>query len=180
MSNKILKFPECNPIKLGEDIYLYENFYDNIESIEKDLMQMGEDTWNTHYNYQYDDHSTSIWHNRLSLDFLPREFHDSIINFVSPTYWILSHGNFMRLQPGDSVPIYNNKISNSIEYVLSYYAGDFTGGEICFLDSEVEYQPKKNDLIIFKSCSLDIKPVSSGIRYSYLDYLIKHPGYIVV
>jgi len=180
MSNKSLKFPESNPIKLGEDIYLYKNFYHDIKGIEKDLMEMGEDEWNTHYNYQYDDHSASIWHNKLSLDFLPREFHDSIINFVSPTYWILSHGNFMRLQTGDSVPVYNNILPNSIEYVLSYYAGDFTGGKLSFLDYDFDYQPERNDLLIFKPTSFDISPVISGTRYSYLDYVIKHPGYIIV
>jgi hypothetical protein len=180
MIDKELRFKRKSAIKLGKEIYLYENFYEDLDSIEQPLIQMEEKDWSTHGNYEVNDHGFEYWNNILSLDFVERKFHDSIINFVSPEYWILSHGNFMRLRKEDSAPIYNNSMPDSIEYVLAYYAGDFTGGEILFLDSDIKYQPKKNDLIIFKPCSFDISPVISGTRYSYLDYLIRHPGYIVV
>jgi len=179
-NNNSLKFPNGNPIKLHKDIYLYENFYKNSNIIEDNLIAMKEDQWNSHYNYHYNDHSNDIWFNRLSLDFVPREFHDSIINFVSPDYWTFSHGNFMRLKEGDTLPIHNNSLPDSIEYILSYYVGDFTGGQISFLENDITYQPKKNDLIVFKPCSLDISPVNSGTRYSYVDYILKHPGYVFV
>jgi hypothetical protein len=141
---------------------------------------MKEKDWNTHGNYEENDHSSEYWNGILSLDFVEQEFHNSIINFVSPEYWILSHSNFIRLRPEDSIPVYNNSMPDLVEYVLAYYAGDFAGGEISFLDCDITYQPKRNDLIIFKPCSLDISPVISGVRYSYLDYLVSHPGYIVV
>ena len=180
MLSKNLRFKENPGIKLGEEIYLYENFYKDLDLIEFQLLEMKESDWNKHGNYEDNDHEIEYWNNILSLDFVDKKFHDSIINFVSPKYWILSHGNFIRLRPQETIPVYNNAMPNSIEYILAYYAGDFTGGEVLFLDDDIKYQPKKNDLIIFKPCSFDISPVSSGIRYSYLDYLIKHPGYIVV
>jgi hypothetical protein len=180
MLSKDLRFKENSGIKLGKEIYLYENFYEDLDLIEQRLLEMKEQDWNIHGNYEENDNPSEHWNGILSLDFVGEEFHNSIINFVSPKYWIFSHGNFMRLRPGDRIPVYNNSMPDIVEYVLAYYAGEFTGGEICFLDDDIRYQPKRNDLIIFKPCSLDISPVISGVRYSYLDYVINNPGYIIV
>lgn len=180
MIDKDLRFQGKCGVSLSKDVYLYKNFYNKIELIEQSLNDMTEDDWNTHGNYLENDHKDGYWNGRLSLDFVDRDFHDSIINFVSPKYWSLSHGNFIRSRPIDCSVVQDMSGLNGISYVVSYYAGNFTGGEIYFNDLGLTYQPEKNDLIIFKPTEIKILEVVSGIRYSYLDYLIEHPGYFMV
>ena len=166
--------------KIADGIYLYKNFYEGIDELENLLDSFSEEGWNSHGNYEENDHPDQFWNGKLSPDFLDKKFHDHIINLIAPKYWILSHGNFIRLLPKEDCPVYNNNIPEEFKYVLAYYAGNFTGGKITFLDLDIDYQPERNDLIIFKPTSIDISPVESGIRYSYLDYILNHPGYIIV
>ena len=165
-------------IKLSDGIYLYKNFYPDVEQIDSLLSSVTD--WDSHGNYEPNDHTDEFWKGKLSPDFIDKRFHEYIINLIAPEYWILSHSNFMKLGPEDNCPVYNNNIPKEFEYILAYYAGNFTGGAITFLDADITYQPERNDLILFKPTSIDISKVKSGTRYSYLDYLIKHPGYIMV
>jgi hypothetical protein len=165
-------------IELSKSIYLYKDFYPDIDELEN-LLNNNQD-WDSHGNYKPGDHPNEFWNGKLSPDFVDKKFHEYIINLTAPDHWILSHSNFMRLTVDDICPVYNNSLPEEFKYILAYYAGNFTGGKITFLDSDVDYQPERNDLIVFKPTSIDISPVESGIRYSYLDYLIKHPGYIMV
>jgi hypothetical protein len=180
MIDKELRFTSNLGVQLSEGIHLYKNFYPGIDDLESSLNEFNESDWNIHGNYEANDHDNSFWNGRLSPDFIDKKFHDYIINFLSPEYWILAHGNFIRLMPEEICGVQNNSIPEEFPYILSYYAGDFNGGSITFLDSDIEYKPERNDLIIFKPQSIDIGTVHSGVRYSYLDYLIKHPGYIMV
>lgn len=180
MLDKDMRFMGKNTIELGPDIFLYKNFFDDIDAFELKLNSFEEDMWNTHGNYASNDHEVTFWNNKLSPDFVNREFHDALINFVSPHFWILSHGNFIRLMAKEKIQGHTTAIPQEFKYVLGYYAGEFTGGEIVFTDLEVTYKPERNDLIIFKPTNFEINEVESGVRYSYLDYLVEHPGYILV
>jgi hypothetical protein len=180
MIDKDLRFKSSPANEIYPGIYLYKDFYNEVNLIEECLNSFSELEWSSHGNYYENDHKDSFWNDKLSPDMIDRKFHDSIINFVSPEYWILSHGNFMRLRPEEGCPVYNNNLPKEFEYIMAYYAGDFTGGSLSFLDYDFDYQPERNDLIIFKPTSFDISPVLSGTRYSYLDYVLKHPGYIIV
>ena len=179
MLEKDLRFKGKSGVSLGEEIYLYENFYSDVEGIEKSLSEMKEDDWKTHGNYEAEDHSDSMWNDRLSLDFVGRNFHDRIINFVSPQYWILSHGNFIRTRPEDKSVVQDISLLTNTPYAMAYYAGDFEGGEVVFKNTDVLYSPKKNDLIIFKPTEIEILKVNSGVKYSYIDYLLEPPGYFM-
>jgi hypothetical protein len=57
---------------------------------------------------------------------------------------------------------------------------EFSGGEIVFPEINFEYKPEAGELLVFDIDSkLDhyTKPVTSGTRYVYMDYVIQHPGY---
>ena len=97
--------------------------------------------WNTHGNYSENDHQETFRESKLSPDFVNSEFHDAIINFVSPQYWILSHSNFLRLKAGEKIYGQGIKIPEEFKYILGYYAGSFTGGEINFIDFGITYKP---------------------------------------
>jgi hypothetical protein len=179
MLEKDLRFKGKTGIMLGKDIYLYKNFYENINEMEETLAGMAEEDWKTHGNYEAEDHSDSMWNDRLSLDFIDKRFHGSVINFVSPQYWIFSHGNFIRSRPTDESVIQEMSHFKNIPYLLAYYAGDFEGGEIVFSDLEITYSPQKNDLLIFKPTKMEILKVKSGVKYSYIDCVIEAPGYFM-
>ena len=179
MISKDSRFKGKTGILLGEDIYLYENFYSNIDSIESSLAEMSEADWKTHGNYEAEDHSTDMWKDRLSLDFIGRDFHDSIINFVSPQYWILSNGNFIRTRTTDDSVSQDMSSFKDVPYALAYYAGYFNGGEIRFINLDLTYSPKRNDLIIFKPTEIEVLKVKSGVKYSYIDFLVEPPGYFM-
>jgi hypothetical protein len=179
MIDKDSRFKGKTGILLGEDIYLYENFYRDIDSIESSLAEMSEADWKTHGNYEAEDHSNNIWNDRLSLDFIGRNFHDSIINFVSPQYWILSNGNFIRTRTTDDSVSQDMSTFEDIPYALAYYAGNFSGGEIRFINLGLTYSPKRNDLLIFKPTEIEVLKVKSGVKYSYIDFLVKPPGYFM-
>jgi hypothetical protein len=180
MLDKDLRFKGKSGVTLGEEIYLYKDFYDDVNGIERDLLDMSEDDWKTHGNYEAEDHSRGTLNDRLSLDFVTREFHDRIINFVSPQYWILSNGNFMRTRPEDE-PVKQDlaQYLKNVDYALAYYAGDFDGGEVVFTDTGVTYAPQKNDLLIFKPTTVELLKVNSGVKYSYIDFLVVPPGYFM-
>ena len=169
-----------------ERIYIYKNFlninYYNI--INKDLNSFKDEQWiNVHYNYEIGDLPTNLI-NKLSPD-----IHNSlnylwneITNLVAPDYWPIKHFNFTRLLTGDKTnytSIDENLINKPVHKVY-YYAGDWTGGEILFGNKDKKYNPNANDLIIVDiNIPISVNEVLSGVRYSYLDYLYQHPGWIV-
>jgi len=179
MLDKDLRFKGKSGILLGEDIYLYKDFYENINEMEEILAGMAEEDWKTHGNYEPEDHENPMWNDRLSLGFIDKQFHSDIINFVSPQYWIFSHDNFIRSRPTDESVIQEMSHFKNIPYLLAYYAGDFEGGEIVFSDLGITYSPQKNDLLIFKPTDIEILKVKSGVKYSYIDYVVEAPGYFM-
>jgi hypothetical protein len=169
------------PDEFDEKIFIYKNFYPNYQELIDSLESMLDKDWITHFNREPDDLVDTFFYNKLSLDCIKKDFHEKIINFVSTAdYWIFSHGNFMRLKTGESALNHNNKLPDHFEYVIAYYVGNFEGGEIVFKGDGKEYKPENNDLIIFRTENFEVKEVTKGTRYSYVDYLIKHPGYCLV
>ncbi len=177
----MFRFESNKENQIAEDIYLYENFYPDYEEI-KDYLEKNDDDsfWNSHFNLEEGDLSNTFWESKLSRDFLDNKFHDHLLNFVAPKYWNCAHGNFMRIKNGDSIYSHVPNIPKYINYIIGYYMGDFTGGEIVFPELDFKYAPKENDLIIFSNMDFIVKEVKSGIKYSYLDYLFEHPGYVLV
>lgn len=176
------KMPDkFNPDDFENDIFICKNFYDGNEELKNILESMKKEEWATHFSREPDDLIDTFFDNKLSLDCIKKDFHEKIINCISTAdYWIFSHGNFMRLKTGESALNHNNSLPDHFEYIIGYYVGDFEGGEIVFKNSDKEYKPENNDLIIFKATDFEVKEVTKGNRYSYVDYLIKHPGYCLV
>jgi hypothetical protein len=181
-----IKFKEdTNLIQLYEDIYVYKNFLDiNIlDGYKKRLDSFSENDWHQHGNYEIGDIEGTFWGDKCSLDIIDRKFHDPIFNFFAPNYWMYQHDNFVRLKSEQFSELdYNHSSIGLAEYKVAIYFGDFTGGKVVFPDLKVEYQPESNDLLIFKidqKYNHKTEPVTSGTRYAYMDYLIKHPGYFM-
>jgi hypothetical protein len=171
-------------IMLSEEIYLVKNFI-NKDQITKYLNQLEsfeESDWHKHENVNPGDLEGDFWDGKLSLDILDTSFHDQVLNYFSPHgFWPYGHMNFVRLKPGQSSEI-NGLNVEYIKYKLAIYLGDWTGGEIYFPDLDIEYKPENNDLLVIKCDEKHkhlTKPVLSGNRYAYIDFLVEHPGYFM-
>ena len=70
----------------------------------------------------------------------------------------------------------------NLEFGMAVYFGDFTGGEICYPNLNIEVAPKPGDLMIHGATSKwkhGVKEVTSGIRFAYSNFCIKpedNPG----
>lgn len=174
-----------NLIKLYDEVFVYKNFLDlEILNKYKDRLNLFlENDWHQHGNYEIGDIEGTFWGDKCSLDIIDRKFHDPIFNFFAPNYWMYQHDNFVRLKSGQSSEIdYNHSSIGLADYKVALYFGEFTGGKIVFPEINLEYQPEINDLLIFKldqSYCHKTEKVTSGVRYAYMDYLIKHPGYFM-
>ena len=65
------------------------------------LSEVNSDKWDIHYNTTPGDIEGTYWDNKLSVDMVGSSFHDTLINFLAPEYWILSNTNFVRLASGE-------------------------------------------------------------------------------
>lgn len=180
-----------NNIKLlHSGIYLYKNFLpkDSLKYFNNTLSALKDEDWFKHENVTPGDISGEYWDGKLSLDIVGQDFHDKLINFFAPEFWIFSHGNVLKIESGEYSEI-KHSMSDKMEYykeIIPYkigvYLSDFGGGEIVFPNIGFEYKPEAGDLLIFKS-GLEYqhytKEVTYGTRYVYMDYLIKHPQYFM-
>lgn len=151
------------------------------------LEGFSEESWYFHGNIETGDIAGDYLDGKLSVDMIHRKLHEKIITQVATEHlWIYCHGNVLRLKVGESSSIEDSSTKVLIDYKpfiqgkLALYMSDFEGGEIVFPEIEFEYKPEAGELLIFDiDQKLDhyTKPVTSGVRYVYMDYVIKHPGY---
>lgn len=192
-------YRDFRPIEIYKDIYLYENFFSQEEEdFYVDLLdQMTPLNWNHHGNYKPADYVMDVFFDRLSLDIVKNQpffydsegktwpnFLDRIVDMVTPEYHIFQHSNFMIVRPGEHIDkMSSNTDFSSHDYVVAGYLGDFEGGELYFPDLNFEVPVKSKDLLIFSSrpeYAHCVKEVRKSNRYSYLDYMYRHPGYVVI
>lgn len=169
-------------VMLGEEIYLVKNFLDSSMATKylNELEGFKESDWHKHENVNRGDLKGNYWDGKLSLDILDLNFHDYVLNYFSPHgLWPYGHMNFVRLKPGESSDP-NTLKADHIKYKLAIYLGNWTGGELYLPDLDIEYKPEHNDLIVMKADYEHLtKPVVSGNRYAYIDFLVEHPGYFM-
>jgi hypothetical protein len=146
-----------------------------------------EESWYFHGNLETGDISGEFLDGKLSLDIVYRPLHAKIIDyFATKKMWIFCHGNFLRLKAGEGSEIKDSCTDILQEYLpiiqdkLAIYMSEFEGGEIVFPKINFEYKPEAGEMLVIKvdrELEHYTKPVTSGVRYAYMDYLVKHPGY---
>lgn len=170
--------------EIHEGIFLIKNFFskDELEAYKKDLDFIPEESWkDAHEEYEIGDLNSKYWNGKLSPDIIDVSFHRKLINIFSPTHWILSHFNFVRLKQGEGSTSCPNAPA-VFEYKVAIYFGEWDGGEISFPKLNFTYLPKYGDMIIIKNAANYehiTEVVKTGTRYAYQDYVIKHPGYFM-
>jgi hypothetical protein len=174
--------------EIAPGVWLYKEFLSTEQehNMLKQLEETTESEWdNTHFNIEPGDQFHDFWFSRVSKVIWPFEyFHSIIISLFAPTYWISGAFRFFcRLRPSDSKPTVEeieNRNSNNNHYNffskwrLGVYIGEFTGGEVVFPDfNNFTVAVTGRDLLVWKSnYQFIINEVTSGVRYSYSDFLI--------
>lgn len=144
-----------------------------------------EHQWDTeHWNYEPGDVKGTFWHSRSSKYMFPfYNLHRRIYGVFAPELVPLAMFRvFNRLLPGESV---NSRIARGenganhhynyfSQWKLGLYLGEFTGGELYFEDFDITVQVEENDLVVWRAnYEYSVKEVTSGVRYSYSDFLTR-------
>ena len=165
-------------------IWIFKGFLD--EKMQKlyrlGLDSMSEDEWNKyHSNYTPGDLSKTWYDNKISQDMVPAwGLYDKIFNFFAPEYANLKLNSFFyRLLPEDKTTIelgrHVVRINKNFgaKFKLGIYLGDWSGGEICFPEFDIKIKTEQGDMLFWKESYYHyIAPVTSGVRYSYSDYIV--------
>lgn len=179
-----LELKEIYPGILSCKNYLEKS---ELEYYAKTLADCPEETWFSHYDIEPGDINGKFLDGKLSLDIVKRSLHEKLINFFAIDHlWIYCHSNVLRLKTGEYSSLEDNNTERLIKYFpfiknkIALYISKFSGGEIVFPEIDFEYKPEIGELLVIdidKKLNHYTKPVTSGIRYVYMDYVIKHPGY---
>lgn len=183
------KTQELEPSRLKEiykEIFVMEEFLP--KEIELNILnQLNSMTkWNVHCNYYPEEMELNWFNNKLSLDMDLSIMAQMVSNIMTPEFMIFSHANFIRMLPGESSPVmcsYHDESPKKHDYNLALYVGNWTGGDLVFPKLNFTYSPKPRELLILKSdenYEHYVTKVISGTRYVWIDYAIKHPGYVVM
>lgn len=177
--------------EIHEGIYSWKNYVpqERLDYYVNLLENLSEESWYIHCNSEDGDISGQFLDGKLSYDIVERPFMNKLITlFGTDMLWIYCHGNFLRLKTGegssreDSYTQIVKGFAPFIQKKLAIYMSEFSGGEIVFPEIDFEYKPEPGELLVFDiNDKLDhyTKPVTSGTRYVYMDYVIKHPGYFM-
>jgi hypothetical protein len=193
--NKVFVNPNSNTadkinnlIEIYPGIWLYKNFLsaDTEKSYVGTISSMTEQEWDsTHFNYVEGDQELKFWYSRVSKHLWPFEQLYSTLNtFFAPEYWITGAFRFFcRMRTTDSAPTiieclnknHNNDHYNFFaKWKIGLYFGEFTGGSVLFPDFNFSVDVKPRDMLVWShNYNHSVSEVTSGIRYSYSDFLIK-------
>lgn len=174
--------------EIAPGVWLCKNFLneDDAKGMLSSVEDMTEAEWdNTHWNMEPNDQFHHFWFSRVSKLIWPYEqLHGTTATFFAPEYWITGAFRFFcRLGVKDSAPtqeeILNRNIANShhnffSKWRIGIYIGEFTGGEVVFPDfNDFTVSVSNRDLLVWRSnYKFSINEVTSGVRYSYSDFLI--------
>lgn len=160
-------------------ILYIENFL-TTEEYDKLLIRvesLSEEDWNTHPTEEHEQGKISInLEQTLAVS-------QKIIDLVIPRYWINEHKTVNRMRSTDIQKEFGDDTLSSADYLAVYYFGDFRGGNIKTIDSTKEdptLEIKSNSLYLFPITngeSYISEPVTSGVKYSFIDWVYKHSGW---
>lgn len=177
--------------KIGEDIYVYENFVssEELNIINQHLNSLNESEW-------YEENKEIKWMARTADKEILSPIRERIVSFLDEDLDLGYNTVFVRMKSGYSWGVHQDDyefkdlVEKAKEYVdgdmyalvdISVYGtvvyfNDFEGGEIYYPEQNIEYKPKAGDLVIHGSgfnCRHGVKPILSDVRYSYSNHISK-------
>lgn len=182
-------FDKTNFEKLGEDVYVYHNFAteDECNRITYYCGLIKESDWNDRVSHQYSEISiTTILEIQKRLNLILNDnifLHDnnSVVRMQKGQSWSLHADNHDFLELRKKSLLYKEgdvfNFEQNTLYGLIIYFNDFEGGEVYYPNQNIEYKPKRGDLLIHSAeehCLHGVKEVKSEVRYSHSSNLYNH------
>jgi hypothetical protein len=166
-------------VDIGNGILKYENFL-NGENYNYLLFQcdsLDEESWSTHP-------TGSDLYGRISIPIGTQVLSSTVIEAIVNEYWTNEHNTVNRTRPNDDVSRSWGGADSwkSADYVLCYYLGEWTGGDVTILSDDSKLKLETNTLYCFpinEGQQYQSDEVESGIKYSYVDWIYKHSDWIM-
>lgn len=183
-----------NLIKLDKNIFLYKNFL-NTDLENKCLTKLNsftEKEWSQHGNYEMGDQPEEAYAADKVSPPIPDVgwINDSVLDFFAPEYWNIGFNFMGRLKVNDKLNVHaineldadGNKMFN-VDYFAAVFLGEFSGGEILFVNKGICVDVERRDLLIFSAdpeYAFQVKELRSGIRYSSNNLIFKNPTWVII
>ena len=162
---------------IGHGILLAKDFMGetDLNFLKYQAEELDEDSWNTHP-------AASFFQGKISTNLKVEGFTSQFIDLMMPEYWTNNHQTVNRARPGDEMIEFGWGAWGSADYFLVYYFGEWEGGDIELVKNESEYinfkfKPKDNELYLLPLLNKERylpSEVTSGIKYSFIDWVYRH------
>jgi len=176
---------ESNPsfTEIQNGIFIRKNFIseEDYTRLLNASVSLSEDKWSTHPTDPHEDGKISI---NLQ-ETMPVS--QALIDLIIPKYWINEHKTVNRINNTHSTHIFGWDEWTAADYVVVFYFGDFEGGDLkCYKTNSTE----EYDLIKIETNTLYLLPitnkqtyqsekVTSGFKYSYVDWVYRHSEWAI-
>jgi len=167
---------------IGHGILVKRNFLDlvDLNFIKYQAEELPEEDWFTHPTGSY-------FQGKISTNLRVEQIASIFIDEIMPEYWTNEHKSVNRVRPGDELIKFGWGAWNSADYLVVYYFGEWEGGEVTFLEKDGEeinftFMPEQNNLYLFPIQDRQFyisSPVTSGIKYSHIDWVYKHGDWVL-
>jgi len=162
---------------IGHGILAKKNFLDltDLNFIKYQAEDLPEENWNTHPVGSY-------FQGKISTNLKVEHFISTFIDEIMPEYWTNEHKSVNRVRPGDDLKTFGQASWIGADYLAIFYFGTWEGGELVLLEKDgqeinFEFKPEENTLYILPILEDQLytsKPVTSGIKYSHIDWVYRH------
>lgn len=168
---------------IGHGVLVSENWLDDVELnyLKYQADELGDELWCTHP-------SASELYGKISTNLKIQSVIAKFIDIMMPEYWTNEHLSVNRSRPGDIPPrTFGWGEWGSADYICLYYFGEWEGGNLVLnqiegekIDMEIEI--KNNQMVLLPIRNFEVysaKPVTSGIKYHHVDWLYRHPDWVM-
>lgn len=177
---QLVSIPENNNFtKIHSNIFIKKNFIsaESYNYLLERAKSLEENEWNTHPTDDRESGKISINLNET----LPVS--QELIECIIPKYWVNEHKTINRMRSGDTVHEFGWNDWSAADYVVVFYFGEFSGGNLkCYIaDNSEEFitlEIETNTIYLLPIANKEryiSEPVTDGVKYSFVDWIYRHP-----
>lgn len=172
-----------NFTEIENGIFIRKNFLsdENYKDLLDATTSLSEDDWNTHPTDPHEDGKISInLHQTMAIS-------QALIDFIIPKYWINEHKTVNRINSTHFPARFGWDDWNAADYLAILYFGEFEGGDLkCyepnFSEEHTLLKIETNTLYllpIMDTVRYQSEKVTSGTKYSYVDWIYRHAEWAI-
>lgn len=165
--------------QINGEIFIKNNFINNQDYLDilKKAESLSEEEWDTHPTDEKEGGRISTnMHETLAVS-------QEVIECIIPKYWINEHKTVNRMRVQDEPLSFGWNPWSAADYCVVFYFGDFKGGNLrkyenANSDNFTLINVETNVLYLLPIANEEryiSEPVESGIKYSFVDWVYRHP-----